>query len=110
MVKLAELDSRIKATSKKAYQPGSSKNLRTYINRYLDFCIEFRLPPVPAEGQQLRRFAQYLADKPSISAIQTVNNYIWGLKVFHKLLGVEPPDTREFLTTLVLKGLKLALA
>ena len=97
-------------STKKGYQPGSAKNLRTYINRYLDFCIKYKLPPVPAQGLQLRRFAQYLADSPTISAIETIHNYMWGLKTFHKLLDLPPPDTREFLTTLAFRGLKLTLA
>ena len=110
LLKLAALDARVKKSTKSGYKPGSSKNLRTYINRYLDFCLEFKLPPVPAEGIQLRRFVQYLADSPSISSFQTLNNYSWGVKTFHKLLGLEPPSTTEFLTALLLKGLKLALA
>ena len=107
-IKLAALDARVKQSTSKGYQPGSSKNLHTYINRYLDFCIEHRLPPVPAEGLQLRRFAQYLADTRNITAMQTINNYMWGLKTFHKILGLKPPDTSEFIMTL--KGLRLALA
>ena len=70
-------------SAKAAYQPGSAKNLRTYINRYLDFCLEFHSPPVPDNGKQLRRFAQFLADSPTISAIETINNYLWGLRTFH---------------------------
>ena len=104
------MDDRVKRTTKRGYQPGSSKNLRTYINRYLDFCMEFKLPPVPAEGMQLRRFAQFLADSPSISSYRTITNYIWGVKTFHKLLGFQAPDTGEFITRLVLKGLRLELA
>ena len=108
--KLAALDNKVKNTTKKGYQPSSTKNLRSYINRYLDFCLEFKLSPIPAQGQQLRRFAQYLADSPTISAIQTINNYLWGLKTFHRLLGLPTPDTKEFLTGLMLKGLRLTLA
>ena len=52
--KLAALDDRVKNTIEKGYQPGSAQNLRTYINRYLEFCLEFKLPPVPAKGHQLR--------------------------------------------------------
>ena len=109
-IKLIQLDRNIKVSTKKGYQPGSSQNLRSYINRYLDFCLEYLLPPVLADGIQLRRFAQYLADMPTISAIETVKNYIWGLKTFHKLLGLPPPDTSEFLTTLQMRGLRLTLA
>ena len=94
-LKLIELDKRVSISAKKGYQPGSAKNLKTYINRYLDFCIEYKLPPVPAQGQQLRRLAQYLADSPTISAIDTINNYLWGLCTFHRLLNLPPPDTSE---------------
>ena len=108
--KLEALDKRVVDTTKRGYQPGSAKNLRTYINRYLDFCIEFKLPPVPANGQQLRRFAQFLADSPSISGIETINNYLWGLRMFHRMLNLPPPDMSEFLINLTLCGLKLTLA
>ena len=100
----------MKASINKGYQPGSTRNLKSYINRYLDFCIEFELHPLPAKGQTVRRFAQYLADQPTISAIDTVNNYMWGLCTFHKILGLPVPDTSEFITKLMLRGLKLQLA
>ena len=108
--KFAALDDRVKQTKKNGLQHGSAQNLRTYINRYLDFCIELRLPPVPAKGHQLRRFAQYLSEQPTISAIETIHNYIWGVKTFHKLLVLQPPDTNDFLTTLAMQGLKMTLA
>ena len=104
------MDTRVKLTTQKGYQPGSAKNLRGYINRYLDFCIDFKLPPVPAKGQQIRRFAQYLAELPTISAIETIQNYLWGVKTLHKLLDLPPPDTNEFLMSLALHGLKMTLA
>ena len=110
LLKLAALDERVKISTKKGYQPGSAKNLRTCINRYLDFCLEYKLPPIPVQGIQLRRFAQYLADSNKINSIQTIHNYLWGLRTFNKMLGLPPPDTREFITSLALKGLKLALA
>ena len=108
--KLIQLDNRLRNTTKKGYQPGSAKNLKSYINRYLDFCLEYKLQPVPAQGLQLRRFAQYLAESPTILAINTINNYLWGLRTFHRLLNLPPPDTSEFLTTLTIRGLKLLLA
>ena len=107
--KLAELDHRVNNSLKKGYQPGSSKNLRSYVNRYLDFCMEHKLCPLNANGQQTRRFIQYLADSPTISAIETVRNYLWGIKTFYKLLELTPPDTSEFLTSLNLRGVKLTL-
>ena len=107
---MAALDRRLNTTISKGYQPGSAQNLKCYINRYLDFCIEHKVPPVPAQGKQLRRFIQYLSEQTTINAIQTVNNYIWGLKTFHRILDLPPPDTTEFLTKLALKGLRLTLA
>ena len=110
IAKLAALDNRIKATQKTGYQPGSTRNLRSYINRYLDFCLEYKLHPIPADGIQIRRFVQYLADLPTILAIATIQNYIWGVRMFHKLLNLNPPSTDEFLTKLTIKGIRLALA
>ena len=108
--KLIELDARVKITTKKAYQQGSINNLCTYISRYLDFCMEFKLPSAPAKGHQLRRFAQYLSEQSTISAIETIHNYIWGVKTFHKILDLPAPDMTEFLITLALRGLKMTLA
>ena len=98
--KLAELDERVNNTTKKAYQQGSLQNLCTYINRYLECCLEYKLPPVPAKGHQLRRFAQYLLEQNTITAIQTI----------HKILELPPPDTNDFLTNLAFRGLKMTLA
>ena len=108
--KLSALDNNVNNSLKRRYQPGSVKNLRSYINRYLDFCIEHGLSPIPATGQQTRRFIQFLADSPTISAMETISNYMWGLKTFHKLLELPPPDTTEFITKLLLKGVRLTLA
>ena len=96
-------------STRKGYQPGTAKNLRTYINRYLDFCLEYNLSQVPANGKQLCRFVQFLADSPTISAIETINNYLGGVKTFHRLLNLPPPDTSEFLFNLTIRGLKLTL-
>ena len=65
---------------------------------------------MPAQDLQLRRFAQYLSESPTITAIDTINNYLWGLKTFHRLLNLPPPDTSEFLTNLTIRGLRLELA
>ena len=108
--KLVQFDRRLKKTVKSGYQPGTSKNLRVYINRYLDFCLEYKLHPIPADGIQYRRFLQYLADLPTISAIATIQNYMWGVRTFHKILNLQPPDSNEFLTKLAIKGLRLELA
>ena len=110
ITKLAAIDKKIKQSMKKGYQQGSARNLTSYINRYLDFCLDHLLPPVPADGTQLRRFVQYLAELPTISAIETIKNYIWGLRTFHKLLELPPPDTSEFFTMLTIKGIRLTLA
>ena len=72
--------------------------------------MEHGLSPLNANGQQTHRFIQFLADSPTISAIETIHNYLWGLKTFHKLLELPPPDTSEFLTSLTLRGVKLTLA
>ena len=100
---LVELDKRLQLTTKRGYQPGSCKNLRLQINRYLDFCIDLELPPVPADELQLHRFAQYLADSLSINAIDMVLNYTSALKTLHKLVGLQPPSTSTFLAAQTIK-------
>ena len=108
--RLIELDSHLKKSTKKGYQPGTSKNLRCQINRYLDFCLLYKLPPVPGDELQLRRFAQFLYETPSVNAYGTLENYMSSLKTFHRMVGVEPPSTQTFLASLTLKGLRLEMA
>ena len=98
------------------FLPGRKNILPDILSRWHEsqklrkFCLDYKLPPIPAQGMQLRRFAQYLADTPTTNAIETINNYLWGVKTFHRLLDLPPPDTHEFLTTLTLRGLRLTLA
>ena len=108
--KLEDLDKRLLSTTQRGYQPGTTRNLSYQINRYLDFCLEFGFSPAPASQLQLRRFAQWISDNPAVNAYGTVSNYLSAVKTFHKIIGVQPPNTTEHMTSLTLKGLRLDMA
>ena len=108
--KLVALDNRVAGSLKQGFQAGSAKNLRYEINKYLEFCIQFRLHPLPASDIQIRRFAQYIADTPTINAYGTVTNYIGAVKTYHKLMGFKPPDMQNYITSRILKGIRSQLA
>ena len=89
--KLTQLDNRLNITTRQGYQPGTSRNLYYQINRYLDFCLEFKFHPAPASQLQIRRFAQWIADNPTVQAFGTLSNYLSAVKTMHKIIGVPPP-------------------
>ena len=87
---LIELDKRLKQSTKNGYQPGTAKNLRCQINRYLDFCLLYCVPPVPADELQLQRFEQHLDDSETVHSYGTLENYMSSIRTFHKMVGYPP--------------------
>ena len=71
--------------------------------------MELQLVPAPCSNLQLKRFAQWVADTPKIAAYGTVSNYVSAVKTMHKILGQSPPDTKEHMTALMFKGLRLEM-
>ena len=68
--KLKNLDHTLLITTQGGYKATSAANIKSQINRYLDFCIGYLLPPVPVTDLQIRRYSQHRADKISFNSIQ----------------------------------------
>lgn len=74
--------------------------------RYLAFCRQFRLQPLPTDVQNLCRYVVHLSDALKYSSII---GYLDGLRWFHVQQGLDPPPLDAPRVKLVLRGVKRQL-
>ena len=67
------------------------------------FCIYFKLRPLPAACQTVQLFAQFLSR--SFKSVQSIKNYLTGVKYLHLYVDLPPPDLKHFGLTLTCRGL-----
>lgn len=67
------------------------------------FCIYFKVNPLPATAKVLTWFAQFLAR--SMQTVDSIRNYISGVKLLHLFLGLPCEAFSCFEVKLALKGL-----
>ena len=68
------------------------------------FCTAFSVSPFPSSLDTVCCYAQFLSR--SFSSVQSIKNYLSGLKLVHVLMGLQFPHLSHFELRLVLKGLK----
>lgn len=90
-------------STRAAFAESTSKNLRSQWKSYLLFCFYFNLTPFPATSKVLAWFAQLLSR--SMTAIDTVRNYISGVKLLHVLLDLSCDGFSGFEVKLAIRGL-----
>lgn len=88
---------------KAAFAKGSMKNLKIQWESYMLFCLYFKLVAFPASTETLCLFAQFLSR--SFLAVDSVKNYICGVKIAHKLLDLEFTQIDKIELKLCLRGL-----
>lgn len=87
----------------------SSNTLRTRNSqwaKYLDYCSQMGLVPLPAECTTICRFLIVMSRTCKFS---TINNYMSAINILHRFYGYEAYYRDQFLTKLVLAGLKQKL-
>ncbi|XP_053383790.1 uncharacterized protein LOC128549996 [Mercenaria mercenaria] len=86
-----------------AYAEGSRRNLNTQWESFLLFCTYFKFCPLPADTETLQLYAQFLSR--SFKSVESIKNYISGVKIMHLLLGAKIEHINNFLLNLSLKGM-----
>lgn len=87
-----------------AHRPGTHNNLKTQVSIYYKFCDTYNLEALPADTQQLTRFAVYLHMRKLKP--ETINNYLSGVRTLHGLAGLRVPQTESLIHQMVLKGIR----
>lgn len=95
-------------TMSRAYRKNTLKNLRSQALIYHRFCVYHNLSMFPATEWQMVRFARYLGN--SVTSVETVKNYLAGVRTLHRVGGFRVPDPSEPNLNLLLRGLKFELA
>ena len=89
--------------SKKAFAEGTDKNLKWQWKTFFLFCTKFNYKPVPASCEAVCMYAQFLSR--SFKAVDSIRNYISGVRTLHHLLEVEFPSVENIDLKLALRGL-----
>ena len=88
---------------KAAFAEGTSKNLKVQRRAYLLFCNFYGLKTIPATTETLCLYGQLLGR--SFKSVESIRNYISGVKTMHLFLGIKFPEENLFQIDLVFKGL-----
>ena len=100
---LQALDDKVAAATLKGLANTSTKSLRTHINAYVHFCQKYDLYMFETSPLHLRRYLLHLSE--THKSVDSMKNYIAGVKNFYLLMGREPPDTSDYLYKLTVTGL-----
>ena len=90
-------------SNKAAYADGTRRNLRVQWESYLLFCFYFDFITLPASTRNLQLFAQFLSR--TFKSIDSIKNYLNGVKSMHLLLGYPIDQINKFILNLSLKGM-----
>ena len=83
-----------------------NRTRRTQWHKYLGFCEEYGLKPLPADPHQICTFLVSLAQQLKYSSI---NNYLSGIIMLHKLYVYQQDFRLDFRVVFTLRGLKRVL-
>lgn len=98
-----QLHTEMKNSMKNAYAEGSFKNLHTQWETFFMFCGYFKLDPFPVSVDTLCLYAQFL--NRSFASVQSIKNYISGIKVLHTMLDLEFPTKNILQLNVLLRGI-----
>ena len=100
---LATLKTDLKSSRRHAFARNTNRNLNVQWETFLLFCFYFCLTYLPVSTNTLSLFAQFLSR--SFRSIQSIKNYISGVKTLHYLLGYPTSQINEFVINLSLRGI-----
>ena len=87
---ISELDQSVQGFFANGLAPATRTAYRSFANRYLGFCAEFRLIPLPLSQDTITRFAAYLAR--SGLTYQSIRSYLAGVCFLQIVCGLPDPD------------------
>lgn len=91
-------------TQLNAFASSTRKNIISQCKAYLTFTIYFGLPDFPATPIRLALFAQFLSR--SFESVSSIQNYLSGVRTFHLILGLPPPNLNDSVVKLCTQGLQ----
>ena len=100
---LQRLKEDVKVSKHNAFASGTRKNLHIQWKSFLLFCIYFGLQPLPADSNTVTLYVQFLSR--SFKSVQSIKNYVSGVRFLHILWDLEFPDVLSVDMKLVLRGL-----
>ena len=103
---ISELDEAVSSAIGAAWSSNTLSTRNSQWRRYLKFCGDTDLLPLPAELQTVARFLVYLARDCKYS---TINNYLSSIVSLHRFYGYPVSFRDSFLIKLVMKGLRSQL-
>lgn len=93
---------------RQAFRPGTAANHRSQIVLYMSFCIHFTLQYINPSAKTLCLYAEFLTR--SFHSPRAIRNYISGIRLLHKYIGIDCPALQSFDLHLILRALDLTMA
>ena len=101
--KFTQLKKDVKESTRATYALGTKKNLLVQWRAFLLFCIYFKLSFFPVSMCTICCYAQFLSR--SLKSVDSIRNYINGVRVLHLYLDYPFPHLENFVYKLLIKGL-----
>ena len=87
-----------------AFAPGTFDNFFTQWVIFLEYCIYFKLVALPASGEVLTGFVQFMSTR--LRAHQSLQGYLSGVKKLHLFLKQSIKGFKDSMLELTMKGLQ----
>ena len=100
---ITDLDQEVSQFLTLAWSKGTMRTRNSQWHRYMSFCGDNDLTPLPASDMDVCRFLVYLARTCKFS---TINNYLSAIISLHKYFGYEASFRESYLIKLLLSGFK----
>ena len=102
-ISLEALQKEVRDSVRAAFAEGTSKKLRVQWRVYFLFCDIYGLKPIPTSTEILCLYGQFLGR--SFRSVESVKNYISGVKTLHYMLDIQFPLENKVQLELMLKGM-----
>ena len=103
MERLAALDRRLARSTSHGFAGRTAKNIKTQINKYVEFCQYYGLFIFETDGLQFRRYLEYLTN--THKSMDSMKNYISGARTLYEIMGFTPPHWSDYLYRLTAQGI-----
>lgn len=102
-VQLRKLKKDVKRSKCAAYASGTQNNLKTQWKTFIAFCLHFNFDYLPASLETVSLYVQFLSR--SFKSVQSIKNYVNGVKLLHLYAGLEFFHLNDFEFRLLMRGL-----
>jgi hypothetical protein len=102
-VQLYNLRKNTELSKKLVFAEGTCKNLKIQFKSYFLFCTYFKLTPLPTTVSKLCLYGEFLSR--NFKSVNSIQNYISGVKTLHLFAGFEFPSENLFCVKLLYRGL-----